>query len=315
MSVRVSRARSLALIGAAAVLVPRAGARAQSAPLRIGASPTEVASEPIYLVEGGVLSRAGMNGTILPFTSGGQMIQAVLGDALDIGLSDTTQIANAAARGLPLAFFAASSLYRTEAPSTLLCVAKNSPIRTAKDLEGQAIAVNGLKTMAEISARDWLRAQGADPAQLHFVEIPSPLVVPALERGTIAAAIVGEPFITAAGDRIRHFGKPYDMVAKSFYILSWFAKRDWIAQNAATMRTLVQAVYDTARWANAHHDETAPLLATFLKIDVDAVRTTPRTTYATSLDTRLMQPVIDIAVRYGLVEKPVDAASLIAHIG
>jgi len=315
MMPRCSRARAIALFAAVPVVARARAAGAQTPPLRIGASPTEVASEPVYVVEGGALTRAGLSGQILPFTSGGQMIAAVLGDALDIGISDTLQIANAVTRNLPLAFFAGGSLYRSETPSTLLCVARNSTIRNAKELEGQAIGVNGLKTMAEISAREWLRQQGADPALLHFVEIPPPLAVPALERATIAAAIVGEPFVTAAGDRIRRFGKPYDTIAKSFYILSWFAKRDWLAQNAAAMRTFVQTVYATARWANARHDETAPILAKWLKIDVDAVRTTPRATFATSLDPRLMQPVLDIAFRYELIEKPVDATTLIARTG
>lgn len=310
----LSRSRVLALLAAAPALTHAAPAGAQAAPLRLGASPTEVASEPVYVVEGGLLTRAGLSAEVTQFTTGGQMIQAVVGGALDIGLSDSTQVANAVSRDIPLAFFAGSSLYRTESPSTVLCVAQNSPVRSAKELEGQPIGVNGLKTMAEISTREWMRQAGADPAKARFVEIPGPLAVPALERGTVAAAIVGEPFATAAGDRIRRLAKPYDTIAKSFYVLTWFAKRDWIEQNAPMMRKFVQAIYDTARWANAHHDETAPILAKWLKIDVEAVRTTPRTTYATSLDPKMMQPALDIAARYSLIEKPVNAASLIARV-
>ena len=130
-------------------------------------------------------------------------------------------------------------------------------------------------------------------------------------RGTVPAAIVGEPFFTAAGDQIRVLAKTYDTIAKRFYVSAMFAKRDWLDANAAMVRKFVAAVYETAEWVNAHHDESAPLLASFLKIDVDKVKATPRATYATSLDPKLMQPVLDIAVRYGVVEKPVDAATLV----
>jgi NitT/TauT family transport system substrate-binding protein len=167
--------------------------------------------------------------------------------------------------------------------------------------------------MAEISSREWLRENGADPAKLRFTEIPASLAVAALERGTVAAAIVGEPFFTAAGDRIRLLAKPYDTIAKSFYVSAWFAKREWLAQNAATVRRFVAAVYETARWANTHHDETAPLLAKWLKLDVDRVKATPRAAFATALDPKLMQPVLDIALRYNVIEKPVEAASLIVR--
>jgi ABC-type nitrate/sulfonate/bicarbonate transport system substrate-binding protein len=312
MNAPASRRRFLSLAAAAAALLRSRPARAQSVTVRVGASTTEAFGEPYYLADAGIASKAGIDVQLLPFSSGGQMINAMMGGSLDLGLSDMLQVANASAHDLPIAFFAGSVLYRTEAPLTLLCVAKNSPVQTAKDLEGQVIGVNGLKTMAEISSRELLKSQGADMSKLSFVEIPPLLAVPALLRGTVAAAVVGEPLISAAGDSIRHFAKPYDAVAKSFYICSWMARRDWLAQNAALVRRLVPAIYETARWANAHHDETAPILGKYLKVDPAAVRSTTRATFATALDPKEMQPVLDIGARYGLLEKPVAASELIA---
>lgn len=286
-------------------------AAAQTPPIRIAAQPAEIFAEAVYVAQHGLLARSGLAAEVMPFTTSGQTVQAVLGGSLDVGLSDMTQIANAVNRGLPLAFIAGSGLYRTESPSTLLCVPKSSSIRSAKELEGVPIGVNGLRTMAEISTREWAHQNGADVAKLQFTEIPASLAVPALLRGTVPAAIVGEPFFTAAGDQIKVLAKTYDTIAKRFYVSGMFAKREWLDANAATMRTFVRAVYETAAWVNAHHDESAPLLASFLKLDVDKVRATPRAAFATSLDPKLMQPVLDIAVRYGVLEKPVDASTLI----
>ena len=39
-----------------------------------------------------------------------------------------------------------------------------------------------------------------------------------------------------------------------------------------------------------------------------------RTTYATNLDPRLMQPVLDVAVGYKLIERPVAAPDLIVKL-
>ena len=122
------------------------------------------------------------------------------------------------------------------------------------------------------------------------------------------------PFFTASGDRIRLLAKPYDTVAKSFYVSGWFGKRDWIAQNGPAVKKFVGVIYETARWANTHHDETAPWLATWLKLDTAAVKSTPRATFATTTDPKLMQPVLDIALRYNLIEKAVAAATLIQRI-
>lgn len=311
MSTLPSRANVLALLAAVPALSLARPAAAQAEPIRLAAQPSEIFSETVYVVQHGLLARAGLSAEIMPFTTSAQTVQAVLGGSLDVGLSDMTQIANAVNRGLPLAFIAGSGLYRTESPSTLLCVAKNSPIRSAKELEGAPIGVNGLRTMAEISTREWCRENGADVTKLQFTEIPASLAVPALLRGTVPAAIVGEPFFTAAGDQIRLLAKTYDTIAKRFYVSGMYAKRDWLQQNAASVRKFVAAVYETAQWANTHHDETAPILATWLKLDAVQVKSTPRAAFATSLDPKLMQPVLDIAVRYNVVEKPVDAASLI----
>jgi len=49
--------------------------------------------------------------------------------------------ANGIARGLPFAVFAGATLYDAAAPLQALIVAPDSTIRSAKDFEGQAIAV------------------------------------------------------------------------------------------------------------------------------------------------------------------------------
>ena len=290
-------------------------ARAQSAAIRIAAQPAEIFCETVYVAQHGLLEKAGLSAEIMPFTTGAQTVQAVLGGSLDIGLSDMTQIANAVNRGLPLAFIAGSGLYRTESPSTLLCVAKNSPIRSAKELEGAAIGVNGLRTMAEISTREWAHENGADVAKLQFTEIPASLAVPALLRGTVPAAIVGEPFFTAAGDQIRLLAKTYDTIAKRFYVSAMFAKRDWLAQNAAMVRKFVRG-----RLRDGGVGERPPRRDRADARDLAqarrrTVKSTPRAAFATSLDPKLMQPVLDIALRYNLIEKPVDAATLIWREG
>jgi hypothetical protein len=47
-------------------------------------------------------------------------------------------------------------------------------------------------------------------------------------------------------------------------------------------------------------------------MDVERIRTMTRARFATSLDPRLMQPVLDFAYKNGALDKPVNATSLIA---
>lgn len=315
MNVSLSRSRVLALFAATqAVMLPRI-AGAQTAPaLRIGAVASESYAEPYYALDGGFFGKAGLNVTIQTFTTGGQITQAIAGGALDLGIADMIQVGNAVNRGIPFGFFAGSMLYTSDAPTTQLCIGKNGTVKTAKDLDGQAIGVNGIGSMAEISTREWLRTNGADPASVRFVEIPPSAMGPAIARGTVAAGCLSEPGLTASADDVRRFAKVYDSCAKIFYINSWFGNRPWIAQNAETVRRFTQAVYDAARWANANHNDTAPILAKYAKLEAETIRRMTRAVYATSLDIKAMQPVFDLALRYKAIEKPINAPDLIVHV-
>lgn len=114
----------------------------------MGSVTTESYAQPFYALEAGSFRRAGLAVEITAFNNGGGVVQAAAAGAVDVGLGDMIQIGSASLRGLPLGFFMGSNLYTTDAPTTMLCVAKNAPIRTAKDFEGQTIGVFSLRSIA-----------------------------------------------------------------------------------------------------------------------------------------------------------------------
>lgn len=104
----------------------------------------------------------------------------------------------------------------------------------------------------------------------------------------------------------------FDMVAPSFNILGWFARREWLDANADLARRLAAVFYDTARWVNTHPDESAAIEAKYTQIDPAVTRTMARKPLATALRTAEIQPVPDLATRYALLDRPWRAADLIA---
>ena len=193
----------------------------------------------------------------------------------------------------------------------MLVVAADSPIRTAKDFEGQTIAVIGLASISSVAVREWLRQNGAAVDRVKLVELQFANMLGALQRGVVAGAFLAEPFLSAASGSVRVLAKAYDAIAKSFAISTFFASRDWIARNRAATRAFAATIYETALWANAHQSESAEILAKYSKIDLDRVRSMTRITYATSLEPQQLQPTLDVAVRYNQLERPVDARTLI----
>jgi NitT/TauT family transport system substrate-binding protein len=137
-------------------------------------------------------------------------------------------------------------------------VAKNSPLRTAKDLEGKTIGVSGLNDQSTSAIKEWLDRGGADIASVHFVEVPFPVMGAALAQGRIDAAQIREPGLSAAvASTARVFAKPFDLIAPEFLIGVWFSTTDWVKKNPEAARKFAAAIYEAARWANTHHAESA----------------------------------------------------------
>lgn len=311
----MKRAQAVALLGAtaAAAALPRA-ARAQGLPIRIGTVAADAYAEPYYAQDLGSFARAGLNVEITSFTNGAALAAAVVGGSVDAGVGDATEVANGVSHGVPFVLFAGCGLYSTKTPTTLLCVAKDATIATAKDLEGSVVAVVSLVSLQSTAVKAWLANNGADLSKVRFTELPFSSMGGALTRGTIAAAFIAEPALTSVKPDVKVLAKAYDAIAPEFLISDWFTTRDWLARNADAAKRLVQVIYDTARWANAHQDLSAPILAKYSKLDLDRVRAMTRAVYATSLDPKMVQPVLDNAAKFKSLDRPFKAADLIARV-
>jgi NitT/TauT family transport system substrate-binding protein len=305
------RALTLAAAAAAGALAPSL-VQAQEPTIRIGQNATDTFGEGYYAADRGVFQAAGLNVEVMTFPNGAAQAAACAGGAIDVGLGEATELANGISRGLPFAIFASGSLYDSAAPTTALCVAANAPFRLAKDFEDQTIAVPVLTSLSSMAVKAWLVQNGAQLARVRFVEIPLSAMPAAVQRGTVAAAHIGEPYLSAAGTTVRRLALPYNAVAKKFVISDWFATQSWLSANSATVKRLTELIYDTARWANSHHDESAPILAKYTKIDVDIIRKMRRVSYATSFQPQLIQPVLDTALAYGGLTRHIEASELIA---
>ena len=307
----ISRSSALrALGGSLAGLAPLAARAADAPAMRVGAEASEPFMEPFYAADQGIFTRLGLNVDLQNFGNGSVVMDAVMGGALDIGNNDLIPIANAYNRGVDLAIIAGGGLHDTASVTIALCVPKNSPIQGPKDLEGQTVALPVLKSTPQMAVIEWLRRGGADPSKVGFYELHFAQMTPALLRGTVGAALLGEPFITGAKADTRVLAVPADSISPHYYSGIWFGHKEYLNKNAASVRKFIEAMYLTAKWANGHRSDSAAIVARWSKMDVQQVRGMARVNYATSLDPKFAQPLIDFGVRYKLIDKPTAASDL-----
>lgn len=307
---KLSRPTVLSLL-LASTLAPTVASAQPGPRIRIATAPADSYAQPFFGVADGLFQRAGLNVDLTVLPSGGVIAQAMAGGAVDVGVGDLINVAHAAIAGVPLALIAGGGLYLSSVPTTLLCAPKTSTLQAAKDLEGQTVGVVALASISTLGLREWLRQNGANVNAVHFIEMPFPSMLPALQKGTIAAAVLSEPFIGFSKNDTRVIGKVFDAIARSFYITAWFARRDWLIANPGMADRIAKSAYEIARWANAHHAQSASALAKYTKLDPAQITGMTRVEFATSLDPRQIQPVLDVAMRYHQLSRPITARELI----
>ena len=279
--------------------------------LRVLGSPGDSSGTPFYAQDRGYFRKYGLDVQLDIMANGGVIVPAVVGGAAQIGGTSVSTLALAHERGVPLVAISPTAVYNHNAPTSELLVAKDSPLKTARDLAGKTVAVNGLNTNSHIATMAWIDKNGGSSKDSKYVEFVYSEMLPALTEGHVDAALFIEPTLTIAKKNARVFALVYDAIAPHWYLGVNVARSDWLAANADVAKRFVQAMADAADWANAHHADSLPIVARYLKLDPATLAGMTRATYAGKIDPAEMQPIIDVSVRYGALPASFPARDVV----
>jgi NitT/TauT family transport system substrate-binding protein len=312
----ISHARAVRLGAALAILAaiaapPAARAQAPLTTLTVGTLSSDNSAAVYYAQELGFFKKVGLDVQISAMASGPVTAAAVTGGALDIGVANVATIAVARTRGVPLKFLFPASIAGDGTLTDQIAVAKDSPVKTAADLNGKTIGVNGLRDLQQLCAMAWIDKHGGDSKTVQFIEVPIPQMGAALQAHRIDGGMPVEPFVTAQKDQIRSLGSVLDGVGPHYMVIGYLATDTWLAAHADVAARFVRAMREASIWGNAHRAESAAIIERIMHVDASVGATMNRATYGTDLDPALLQPVIDSALHYGILSRPVAASELI----
>ena len=309
----VSRRALLTMLGAAgsAPFLTRAAA-AELTPLRVGIIPIESSCLAFYAKENGFFQNAGLDVTIQMSPSSPALAAAVVSGTYDIAFSGISTLAAAHAKGLPFVLVAPSGMIGPGVVAGGITVAAQSPIRTAKDLNGKTFAASGLNTQSEYGPRAWIDKHGGDSTTCKFVEMPFPQVADAIASGRVDAGYLVEPFLTVAVKRniVHVLASGDDAVGTTFLASGWYALASWVKADPDTIAAFATAIGQAAHWANTNSAKVVPIIAEHLKLDPAVMAAVPRTLYADRLVAAQVQPWIDVTAKYAKFS-PFPSAELI----
>ena len=305
--------RSLMLGATATAILPFTGADAGAADLTklsLGTAQTDSASEVLSGIHEGIYARAGLDVQPQTFTNGNATFAAMLGGGLDVANSNVLSLAVAYAHGAPIRMIATGGVYSSRNPATLMVVARDSKLRTARELAGMTVGVNVLQGIAHVATQAWIDKNGGDSKQVKFLELPNASMGAALTSKRIDASILPEPFLSQSKSDWRFFSNAFDGIGPRWMIDGYVATQSWISANHDTARKFQQSNLEAAIWANHHQNQTAEFVAKGMSLDIAVVRGMARATFLEKPELGTIQPVLDIGLQYGVLPSKLAAADL-----
>jgi NitT/TauT family transport system substrate-binding protein len=237
---------------------------------------------------------------------GAAIVPAVLSGSDQIGFSNVTSLVIAASKGLPVQIVALGNKAGTGEKDAMdgLFVRKDSPIRTAKDLEGKTISVNNLNNVGPLTINYALEQMGADPKKVKYLEVAFPDAVSALKAKRVDAIWVVEPFRSlalAAG--YRQLFAPFETVAPNYTVATYFASKEYIAKNPDAVARFTRAMNKSLAYSQAHPDAVRTAVTTYTKIPAAAAQKMNLPQWTAGLNEDTIQKTIDLSAKYGFIEK------------
>jgi NitT/TauT family transport system substrate-binding protein len=309
----LARRRALAVFGAG-VAAPRL-VRAQTLlTIKVGHPITETATPLVYAMRAGLLERAGIKVELSKFASGAAVSAAVAGGALDLGGTSLLALIVGHARSIPFTIVAAANNMFTAASEVGVFVQAAAPLRDAKDFNGKTISAAAVGDIVSIMLWAWMEQNGADWRSLKVVEIPQPAAAAALETGRFDGSVLtGTWYAAAEADpKLRVAARIPTAIGPRYASTAWFSTRDWVTKNHPATERFARVMSEAAAYTNAHPAETLDDLVSFTGTDRAVAAKMKRATFSTTLSAADIQPIVDAAVKYRIIDRTFNAAELLS---
>jgi NitT/TauT family transport system substrate-binding protein len=263
-------------------------------------------------VQKGFFRSEGLDVTLKDTPAASTQAAVVSGEA-QFAFTNVPAILAAASNGLPVRIVGPAGKYARDNAKVHIQVAvpADSPIRTAKDLEGRKLAVDTLFQLPHLSFIISARSAGVDTSKITFVETPYPAMADALAKKQVDAADLGEPFLTpelAKGARsIISNGVGF---APETVQTMWVTSASYLAEHRDTVDRFTRALQKSNEYASGHDGELRQVLTTYTKTSADLSSKILMPYFSPSSDRENFEIYYQTMKELGVIKKDVDLNTL-----
>ncbi|GAA1246446.1 hypothetical protein GCM10009609_07400 [Pseudonocardia aurantiaca] len=285
----------------------------------VGTTPSLGNAGLYYAQSQGYFPQRGLQVEITPAQSGSVAIPLLLNGQMQFAATDPLSAMVAISQNIPISMIAPGNVGPADPdidPGAIL-VRDGGPVRTPADLAGRTVGVNVLNGLSHVAAMQAIDALGGDSSASQYVEVPLPQMVEAAARGQVDAVVTNEPFVTTGLEAgLTRLATPFSKVLPDVPQIVYIATNSYIADNPDQ----VSAFRDSIQQANAYlaenpeesrivgrtSTETPPEVLDQIRVPVFN---------AEPLTVADMQAIMDLMLRYRVIDQPLDVGTVVAGQG
>jgi NitT/TauT family transport system substrate-binding protein len=268
-----------------------------------------------YGVDEGFFEERELDVEVTPSQGGATVVPAVVSGDSDIAGSNLVSVLLAQGKDIPVKIVAPGTFVRGERSQdfSAILVAGDSDIRSPQDLEGKTLAVNTLKNVAEVAAKESLAKQGVDVSTIELAEVDFPDMNGALSEGRVDAAFQIEPFVSLGvkeGHRI--VDRPYVGTKPGLQIGCYFTSEQYLSENEDVVERFRQGVADTAAAIAEDPAAFRQFLPEASEIPPPAAQKAILPAWKADNDQASLELTAELMERYGVVDEKPDTSDAVA---
>jgi NitT/TauT family transport system substrate-binding protein len=312
----VIAALATALLGASCTAGPASGPAATTH-ITVGALPV-VDNVGLYIAaDEGIFKKVGLSVTIRQVVQSTLAIPEMKKGAISIiGGANNVSFMLASAQDPADPPFRLVMEAATCAPNTFdVLTLPSSGITKPANLAGKTIAVNLANNVQTLTINAILKADGVDPALVHYKVVPFPQMGAALESHQVNAISAVEPFATAAeiGTGALPILDQCQGPTADLPISSYYATAAWVRQHPATVLAFQKAMAQAQAVADSSRAVVEKTILTYIpKLTKMEAAILALDTFPTSVDVAQLQRVSDLMLSGHLLTKTFKVGALIA---
>ena len=266
---------------------------------------------PLIARDAGLFAKQGLDVGVQIATQAPALLPAVIGGALQVGVSTGIQVAIANEAGLDVAIIAAAGVITPQYVTTAVVMRPDVNLEKPADFIGKKILTPGINGAFHTLFLRYLKQGGVEARQVTFIEGGFAQMPDLLRASQVDAVLAAEPFLTrmidsGVGKRLNYFVPDRDYVVASFYI----AKRSWLQTHKSDLEKIRVALRECASLTRSNPGVVSEAIAKYLKLPQDMVKTLRASEPVVDVRRDDVQFWCDLALQFQLLRKPVDGATL-----